>query len=84
MKQVCKLADLYIRTSSLCPQVVSFPNVLLFKKKKRGAKHCPDALHCYKVDSEVSSELHKSKELQLMQSLKLGLQVPILLAWMYF
>lgn len=63
--------------------MVSFPNVLLFKKKKKkGAKHCPGALHCYKVDSEISSELHKSKELQLMQSLKLGLQVPILLAWM--
>lgn len=54
----------------------------LRKKKKKGAKHCPGALHCYKVDSEISSELHKSKELQLMQSLKLGLQVPILLAWM--
>lgn len=57
---------------------------LTFFIKNRRAKDCPDALHCYKADSEVLSELRMSKELQLMQSLKLGLQFPILLAWMYF
>lgn len=57
---------------------------LTFLLKTKEPKDCSDTLHCYKADSEILSELRMSKELQLMQSLKLGLQFPILLAWMYF